>query len=325
MDYLNQTVQEAKKKDQPFFLMTGFRKPHAPWQVPQRMLDLYPNYTDIAPAKYDTFPSNSPLIAWSHCLGVTLPNGTSFQYSPFEAVPKWVQSYQRRFYYADVSYVDENIGYILDTLDQLGVAEDTAIVVHSDHGYSLSEHGYWEKKSNFDLTVRVPLMIHVPWKPASHGKRTGSLTELIDVFPTLAALAGLPKPENIDGNDVSALFDHPEKIVKSIAYHQYPACNVNSYNQTRAECNQVPKNKFDYMGYTMRTEEYRYTAWFPWNKTTLTPDFSAKYAAELYNHTGDTGDQSTTMDDYENDNLVDSLPQIAEALHTQLVEFFSKH
>ena len=120
------------------------------------------------------------------------------------------------------------------------------------------EHGEWEKKSNFDLVVRVPLLVHVPWKPASQGQSTEALVELVDVMPTVSRLAGLPLPAGVDGADVSAVFDAPAQPgPKTATYHQYPACNVQSFNHTRDACNNTPKNQFDYMGYSVRNNLFR--------------------------------------------------------------------
>ena len=121
-----------------------------------------------------------------------------------------------------------------------------------------------EKKSCFDLVVRVPLMVHVPGKPASWGVRTSALVELVDVFPTLAALAGLPVPAGVDGQDLSALFDAPKPSPaagqgKAAAFHQYPACGMkiaDGFNVTRGACNNAEKHTFNYMGYTIRTADW---------------------------------------------------------------------
>ena len=108
-----------------------------------------------------------------------------------------------------------------------GLYDDTIVVMHADHGYALGEHGMWEKKSNWDMAVRVPLMIKAPGGSKSAGRVTASYTDLVDVFPTLAALAGLPVPLGVDGDDVSALFEDPATPLKTAAYHQYPACKMN--------------------------------------------------------------------------------------------------
>ena len=154
IEYLKYAANKSKASGRPFYVMAGFRKPHAPWQAPQRMWDLY-NSSTIALPTHKTIPTGAPLIAWSNQLEVALENGTSFRYDPHNAVPDWVIQDQRHAYYACVSYVDEHVGAILQTLDESGAADDTAVIFHADHGYHLGEHGEWEKKSNWDLVVRV--------------------------------------------------------------------------------------------------------------------------------------------------------------------------
>lgn len=318
--YLAFAADNTRRTGQPFFLMAGFKKPHAPWQAPQRMYDLYAPRSAIRTATNDTFPPSSPLIAWSHQLDVMLANGTTFPYTPFQPVPPWVQQDQRQAYYAAVSYVDEHVGALLAQLNASGLANNTIVVVHSDHGYLLGEHGLWEKKSNFEDAVRVPLLLHVPSKPASHGRTTESLTELVDVMPTLLSLANVVPPAVLDGKDLSPLLDDPTQSLKPAAFHQYPACNVSTFNATRADCNLVPQSAFDFMGFSIRTSAWRYTAWFPWNHTTSAADFAGPYAPELYPHAGDNG---TNMDAYENTNMAVTFPAVAASLHAQLLAFFT--
>eukprot|EP00041_Stephanoeca_diplocostata_P018982 m.402427 g.402427 ORF g.402427 m.402427 type:complete len:231 (-) comp21178_c0_seq6:837-1529(-) len=174
--------------------MCGFRKPHAPWQYPQRMWDLY-NESAIAIAEHKVLPTGTPLFAWSRQLSVQLENGTGFPYNATSPVPDWVMRDQRHAYYASISYVDEHVGAILETLDASGLQDNTVVLFHADHGYHMGEHGEWEKKSHFDLVVHVPLMIHVPWLPATWGQRCPAMFDLVSVFPTVAALAGLPVPD----------------------------------------------------------------------------------------------------------------------------------
>ena len=306
IDYLKYATNSSAKDGRPWYLMVGFRKPHAPWQAPQRMYDLY-DESKIEIAKHTTLPIGTNQIAWSNQLSVQLENGTGFRYDPYNAVPDWVTRDQRHAYYASVSYVDEHVGYIMETLSHSPQQEaNTVILFHADHGYHLGEHGEWEKKSCFDLVVRVPLMIHVPGAPHTWGTRTSALVELVDVFPTVAALAGLPIPAGVDGEDQSALFAEPGsaaagKTGKVAAYHQYPACGMDvskGFNVTRGACNNAEKHTFNYMGYTVRTADWRYTAWFIWQNATLTADFAGPHASELYAH---TGDHSYEMDNYENE------------------------
>ena len=174
----------------------------------------------------------------------------------------------------------------------------------------------------------MPLVVRAPWlKGSSAGKRTDSLTELVDVMPTIASLAGLPPPAGVDGIDVSALLSDPAKRLKDAAYHQYPACGcknsdpVGCYNTTRGACNNTPRDQFQFMGYSVRTQTWRYTVWRPWlgANGTFASDWSAPFAEELYDH---TGDDSTDMDKYENENLASSQPGVAAQLHAQVRAFF---
>lgn len=320
--YLEYAAENAKSTGQPFFVVSGYRKPHAPWQAPQRCYDLY-NQSAIAVAAHKTLPTGAPLVSWSQQLAVKLENGTSFQYSPTQAVPDWVAQDQRHAYYACISYVDEHVGMLLDTLERSGVRNETVVIFHSDHGYHLGEHGEWEKKSNFDLVVRVPLMISVPWmlKEATH---TMALTELVDVGPTITALAGLPDMPGADGKDMSRLFQNPNlSNISSYAFHQYPACGKpTSWNHTRQACNNVPRTEFWAMGYTVRSDEWRYTRWLRWDPDSLKAKWDSNdYAEELYNH---KGDDSTNMDAFENQNLVRKFPLVAQQLFSVLDAFFNK-
>ena len=198
LDYLGFAAEVRRNTSRPFFMMVGFRDPHAPWAAPQRMYDLYDEAAILGPT-YPTLDASQPLIAWSAQLSIQLQNGTHFPFSPTHPVPEWVQRDQRHAYYAAISYVDEHIGAILGKLRGEGLYTSTIIVVHADHGYQLGEHGIWEKKSNFDLAVRVPLLLRVPGKPRAVGVKSASLTDLVDVFPTLASLAGLTAPAGVDG------------------------------------------------------------------------------------------------------------------------------
>lgn len=188
----------------------------------------------------------------------------------------------------------------------------------------LGEHGIWGKMSNFDLAVRVPLLVKVPGKPQAAGQKTASLIDLVDVFPTLASLAGLLAPVAVDGDDVSSLFDEPTRTLKQAAYHQYPACGMAKINQTRTACNKIKKKQFDFMGYSVRTASWRYTLWLPWDQQKLVAKWEAaasEVQEELYAH---DGDDSTDMDRWENVNFATSQPSVAAQHRKLLKAFFAK-
>ena len=325
MEYLKYAANHYKNTSQPFFLMTGFRDPHAPWDAPQRMYDLY-NVSAIQTATHQTLGTNVPLIAWSKQLNICLANGTSFPYTYDQPVPNWVQQNQRHAYYAAVSYVDEHIGAVLQVLKDERIENDTIVVFHADHGYALGEHGEWEKKSNMDLIVRVPMVIKVPGITDADGYNNGNhstagLVDLVDVFPTVASLAGLPLPKNVDGMDQSFLIHATNSTSnkKQYAYHQYPACGMETFNQVRMGCNQVPANQFNYMGYSLRSVAWRYTVWYEWNQDTLTPKFNESYVEELYNH---VNDDSRNMDEWENVNVVEDHLDVATIMRKEVERFF---
>ena len=319
LQYLSHAANVTRSTGQPFFLMTGFRDPHAPWAAPQRMWDLY-NESEIAVASSPLLGEGTPLIAWSDQLDVMLANGTSFPFSPYKAVPDWVARDQRHAYYAAISYVDEHVGQIVAQLEAEGLADSTIVVFHADHGYGLGEHGYWEKKADFDMIVRVPLIIRVPGKKA--GAVATSYVDLVDIFPTLAKLAGLPPPPaDTDGDDFSALFDDPTRVLKTEAFHQYPACGMSSFNETRDECNSTPRTEFNFMSYSVRNTQWRFTRWLVWNNVSLTSDWDGDYVDELYAH---AGDNSTSFDAWDNVNLASANPGVVAQLAARLRAFFDR-
>ena len=319
--YLAHAANHSRVTGQPFFLMTGFRDPHAPWVAPQRMYDLY-NESAIAVAASPVLGKDTPLIAWSDQLSVQLQNGTAFPFSPTRAVPDWVARDQRHAYYAAISYVDEHVGALLAQLDAEGLAESTIVVFHSDHGYHLGEHGYWEKKSNFDMGVRVPLIMRVPGKKQAVGAVASSFVDLVDVWPTLAKLTGLPPPPGeVDGDDFSALFDDPSLALKTEAFHQYPACGMSMFDMVRDECNSTPRTQFNYMGYSMRNAQWRYTRWLIWNNVTLSSEWDGDFEEELYSH---AGDNSTSYDAFDNENVAAANPAVVALLSARLRAFFDR-
>ena len=131
VDALNFAATLSRNISRPFFVMTGFRDPHAPWAAPQRMYDLY-NVSDIAIPTQKVLGNGTPLIAWSHCLSVQLSNGTSFPFSYDQAVPDWVMQDQRRAYYAAISYVDEHVGTLLQVLEDHNITNNTMVIFHAD-------------------------------------------------------------------------------------------------------------------------------------------------------------------------------------------------
>ena len=317
---LRERLEYVAKTKQPFFLGIGFLKPHLSWRFPDDFLKNYPNVDDIIPAKHRLPPDGMPPIAWHGCIPEN--HYSDVHYPPFNRTtpfPIDVQQMMRRAYYAATSYVDSLVGELLESLDSLGLADDTIVSFHGDHGWQLGEHNEWCKMTNFELATRVPLMFRVPWKKASMGKRTIALVELIDLYPTLVELAGLPpaREENLEGKSLAALFDDVSRSVKNASLSQYPRCNPDPDVSKKDSCKQTNRTEIGYMGYSMRTDRYRYTEWVKWNGTDLKPEWSNQIGVELYDH---QNDDEADFDAFENENIASKNPDVVKELSKQLHE-----
>ena len=182
--------------------------------------------------------------------------------------------------------MDAQLGRVLDELDRLGLTENTIIVLWGDHGWKLGEHGGWCKHSNVENDTNAPLLISVPGLKSA-GQRTDSLAEFVDIYPTLAELCGLPQPEHLEGASLVPVLRDPAKSVKNAAFSQYPR-GVGGKQL---------------MGYTMRTDRYRFTRWVHRN------DHSQVDAVELYDHQTDPQENVNIATDPNNAELVAQLTE----------------
>lgn len=301
----------ASPDKQPFFIAMGIHKPHLPWAVPRRFWERQAAWAEIPIAEDPMPPAGMPPIAWH------LPTWTGFPYevSIDKPVSRAIAQQSRQAYYAAVSFADELIGGALATLEATGLDKETIVVVTADHGWQLGEHNEWCKQTLFDATLRVPLMIK---SPGVAPKRTQGFAELVDLYKTLSDLAGLPAPEKgVQGHSLAPVVMGAESQAKEAAYSQMARC-FKSYSRHDTVCNraqddftsstgkdncqQVPRQCIEWMGYTVRTAEWRMTEWVAWNGKLLQPDFSHINATELYRHTGpDFGDFGA----WENKNVAD--------------------
>ncbi len=226
----DQTIALMEKhKDKPFFIGCGFYKPHCPWVTPKKYFDLY-SMDDIAlPKLSPETQKDYPALA----LASTRP-------WPYLGVTPDQAREGKRAYYAAISFVDAQIGRVLDAVDRLGLRDNTIIVFWSDHGYHLGEHGLWFKQSCFEETARVPLIIAVPGQKSA-GKASPRIVELLDLYPTLADLAGLTPPKELQGKSLRPLLEAPTAAWQRPAY-------------TQVQRGAVP-------GHSVRTERWRYTQW----------------------------------------------------------------
>ena len=331
-NHTNETLNYVKQKGGPWFVAAGFRRPHDPWMMPQRYWDMYSDPNDIPTVLYRTRPVGSPDIAF-HNQGIYLySNDTKYLPMP-NPFPVEIQQEVRHAYYASVSWVDSQIGRVLKNLDDIGMADNTLVVLFADHGYQLGEHDSWHKMTNWELAVRVPLIIRAPWKPASKGKHSYALVELVDLYRTISELVGAPSPgDDIEGTSFAALFDNPDldvyeaaKIMNKtpVAYSQYPRCPKNmSALWDDNECSS--KDKMAYMGYSMRTPYWRYTAWMNWDIEKRKAKWNEEpYAVELYDHNGPP-EVANDFNQCEIENVADKNKEMVQEFQEQLKAFFNK-
>jgi iduronate 2-sulfatase len=258
-------------KDQPFFLAVGFWKPHSPFNPPKKYWDLY-DRTKFA--KFDPRrPEGAPDIAFH--------DGRELRGDPSKLVTFTLEQATeiRHGYFAGISYLDAQLGRLLDALDRHGLADRTIIVFVGDHGYHLGEHDLWAKTSNFELDARVPLMIAAPGSTGV-GRRSESLVESLDLFPTLVELSGLPKPEMLEGTSLVPILNDVTATVKPAAFTQHPR---------PAYFDREPGGVPDAMGYSARTDRVRYTEWRNWK----TGDVMAR---ELYDARKDPTEMRNAID-----------------------------
>ena len=275
-----QTLREISVKPEPFFLAVGFVRPHLPWVSPKKYWDMYDvDKIEVAPNSF--YPKGAPDYA------INRYNGELYHYwgLPAKGTPIGPELARKlkQAYFAGVSYVDAQVGKVIAELDQLGLRENTIIILWGDHGWKLGEHASWGKHSNVECDVNVPLMISVPGMKNS-GMHTDALVEFVDVYPTLSELAGLPLPGHLEGTSFKPVLDDPDRPWKTAAFSQYQR------NQNGG-----------LMGYSMRTDRYRFTVWVD-RQSGQSVD-----SIELYDHQVDPQENSNIADDPENSGLVRQL------------------
>ena len=199
----------------PFFMAVGFVKPHLPFVAPKRYWDLHDPERLPQPA-VTVPPADAPDYAPQF-------GGELRQYArvPDEGpIPADMARHLIHGYYAATSYMDACLGRVLDALDATGLAAETIVVLWGDHGWHLGDHGMWCKHTNYEQAARIPLIVAVPGGP--RGASTAALVESVDVYPTLAALAGLPAPSGIDGRSFAAVIADPASPARDHVIHVYP-------------------------------------------------------------------------------------------------------
>jgi arylsulfatase A-like enzyme len=222
-------LKRFKDEARPFFLAVGFYRPHTPYVSPKKWFDAYPPDAIALPESSADDKARTPAPAYG---------------SAKKEQEKMTDAQRReaiQAYHAAISFMDAQVGRVVGALDRLGLAENTVIVFTSDHGYHLGDHGLWQKMSLFDRSLRVPLIIAKPAAKA-HDQSAAGLVELLDIYPTLAELAGLKTPDYIEGTSLAPMLDDPSKSVKTAAFSQV-------------------RRGPNLDGYTVRSGKWRYTEW----------------------------------------------------------------
>ncbi len=237
-----QLLKNRKPSDKPFFLAVGLYRPHTPFVAPKKYFQMYPLDKIVVPqvpeGYLDTLPSPAVESLTRKKEQVKLADDLARQA---------IQAY-----YASITFADAQLGQILDTLNETGLAKKTIVVFTSDHGYHMGEHGYWQKTTLFENAARVPLIIAGPGTTAA-GQTAETPVEMVDFYPTLAELSGLNPPASLSGVSLVPALVDPTATPREVAFTQFAS------------------------GYSIRTPRYRYTHWGP----------DGADGAELYDHLSD--------------------------------------
>ncbi|RZF58329.1 sulfatase [Sphingobacterium corticibacterium] len=233
-----QYLEDHKQAEQPFFLACGFSKPHTPFIAPQEFFDLYDLDSIVLPPDFSSLPG----IPVGFPAGSIRRRNADF-FVNRTASPQEAKEYIRA-YLACVSYMDWNVGRVLQKLEESGLKENTIVVFWSDHGYQLGEKGKWSKAGSlWEQGTRVPFIIHDP-RAKGNGQSSPRVVELLDIYPTLVDLCGLPPYEGLEGASLKPLLDQPEQAWERPAYTVWS------------------ENGQGVTGITIRTEKWRYAEFF---------------------------------------------------------------
>ncbi len=230
-----------QNQNRPFFLGCGFHKPHLPWVAPKKYFDLYPPETIRLPPTPANDRDDIPPVALTRTAGD-------------DALTELDRKQAVAAYHAATTFMDAQLGVVLEAVDRLKLWDRTVVLLFGDHGWHLNDHlGLWRKMTVFEESARAPLITAVPGRRAAVSPR---LVEFVDIYPSLVELCGLAAPEGLEGSSFVPLLENPQRAWKKAAFTQ------------------VQRGR-DTMGRSVRTDRYRYTEW------------SGGQGAELYDHQGD--------------------------------------
>ena len=255
-------LERCAREERPFFLAVGFYRPHTPYVAPKSYFEPYK-------------PEAMPLVeGWEEDQRDIPAAGLGSHKKEHERLTDDLRQKAIQAYFASITFMDAQVGRVVDKLDALGLADNTIIVFTSDHGYHLGEHGLWQKMSVFEESARVPMIIAGPGV-----KKPGTVAEspvgLIDLYPTLTGLAGVGAPDNLQGQNLAPMLEDPKWRGRGFALSQVWRRGVKKAGKPTG-----------FNGYSIRTERWRYTEWDGGEK-----------GRELYDHANDSKEQTNLASD----------------------------
>ena len=269
----------AKRKDRAFFLAVGFYRPHTPYVAPKEpYFGWYPEKEMRVVANVKEDQADIP------------PAGLASFKKEQDQMTDDLRRQSLQAYYASISFMDAQVGRVVDSLDQLGLAENTIIVFTSDHGYHTGEHGLWQKMSLFEESARVPMLIVAPGVTAKGGVAKSPVSH-IDLFPTLTELCGLKAPSNIQGQSLVPMLKDP-----SVTGRGWAITQVTRGGAGAGAAQNSKANERRFFGYSLRTARWRYTEWD-----------EGKQGRELYDHDADPFEQTNLANKVEHAKIVEEL------------------
>ncbi len=264
-------LKRLKGVNQPFFFAVGFRKPHLPFNAPKKYWDLYKR-ENINLVDNPFRPKGAPDAALHNW-------GELRQYTNIPKQGSLSDALARTLihgYYACVSYTDAQIGRMLTELDNLGLRDNTIVVLWGDHGWQLGEHGLWCKHCNFETSLHSPMIISTPWHVGD--QKTNALTEFVDIYPTICELCDLPMPDHLDGKSAVPLLENPNRPWKEAVFSRFKD------------------------GDSIKTDRFRYTEW---SKTD-----GNVYARMLFDHIQDPFENLNISELPENQEIIQKLSKM---------------
>lgn len=272
-------MRKLAKGGKPFMMAVGFVKPHIPFCAPKKYWDMYDgDEVELPPGPH--FPENMPEIAFSGH-----PNFFNYTYGDYSPLEKGkpmddrAARHIRHAYRAAVSYIDAQVGLLLQELKRLNLDSNTIVVLWSDHGFHLGDVGHWGKQTNFEHAVRSPFIIKVPWV-GNKNIKSKALVETVDIFPSLLELCNIPQAPVHDGKSIVPLLKDTDTPWKNAIFHVFNRNPVIDGKRTLI------------IGYAVRTDKYRFISWRRgWGFR------GDEYAAELYDYSEDQFEKVNVADD----------------------------